>query len=180
MAETKPRNSKNQKKTYQNNKKNHLLIIIPAVAVIAAAVIAGVLLFQGNRSEGAEQTAEKFMKAYCRCSPECANYIAYTQEHQSEIEEIKTQMQQYQTMADQMNIQYKRMKKKDVSEEDKKSLWDNYAGDIYVNQSDVSGLLCITMDVTLEAYGTKETQLLDVYVGKYQGKWKVIFAENFS
>ncbi len=170
----------NQQGAYQKKSKRTLLMGISAGIVALAVVVAAILFFAFGGFGGARATAEKFMILYCKYDSRCVNYIAYTGEYKDEVDEIKSTMKQYKSMANLVELRYQVKSTSKVSKSDAQDFWNDNAGDIYVPRSDVRKLTKVTMKVTMSAFGEKQTEDVEVYVGKYKGKWKVIYTGNFN
>ena len=65
-----------------------------------------------------------------------------------------------------------------LSKSDIEDFWYDYEDVVYVGEEDVSSITKVKAKITLYSdEGEKDSENFFLYVGKYQGSWKVIYME---
>ena len=150
------------------------------VLLIAAVTVSIILVVNRNGGSGgsARQAAENFLKAcFVQFDEKKAmNYFAYDKDSRSSVREnfeYLDYMKDYVTKA-----KYKIVDENKLSKSDIEDFWYDYEDEVYVDEDDVSSITKIKAKITLYSdEGDDFSENMFLYVGKYQGSWKVIYME---
>lgn len=155
-------------------------VSVGLVLLIAAVTVSIILVVSRNDGNGgsARQAAENFLKAcFVRFDgKEAMNYIAYEKDARSRVREKFEYLDYMKDYIKKSNYQI--VDEEKLSKSDIEDFWYDYEDVVYVGEEDVSSITKVKAKITLYSdEGEKDSENFFLYVGKYQGSWKVIYME---
>ena len=158
-----------------------LIIGITSAIVAVIAIVIGIfLLTSSGGANSAKGAAEGFLKAYCKLDgKKMVKYIAYSSEYKDDIQDIIDEYDDSSSYISLIDMSYKIKSTKKLSKSETEDFWYDNEYDTFVDEDDVTELTEVKASVSISVFGEKETESMSIYVGKYKGKWKVIYTDWF-
>lgn len=150
------------------------------IVVVIVAIVLVIIFLGGGNKNSAEGAAKGYLDALAKLDmKKMASYVAYSSEYKDEFEDFEDDLSDDMSYLQSIKITYKISGTKKLSKSAVEDFWDDYDWEVYVDEDDISNLTLVKAKVTMSFLGQKESRDVEIYVGKYKGKWKVIYSDMF-